>query len=396
MIDEIPHRPRCYRCMRPGSLCLCGDLTSVPTRTEVVILQHPQERKHPFGTARLVGLCLPRARIHVAHGGLAGNLLCPLELPPDAALLYPHADAADLTEVAAVSPPSTLLVLDGTWAHAKRLYAENPWLQRIRHVRLHPKAESRYRIRKEPRPDYISTLEAVVEALQILEPDTPGLQGLVTAFDRMIDRQIAQIDAAPRHHRRRKERQGPSRSLPAMLDDEDLVVAYAETSLPGGDVAAHRELVQWSAARVTTGETFECLIRPTGSWPSPHHLGYMRITEAEVAAGVSLTQAQASFQQWAGSAPVAVWTQSSLDWGGAILVPGAPTCVLKTAYTNLRNHAAGVLEEVLRREGLQSAPNGCRGRARERLGSALAVARWLRSMRTELVAAAGTGGGACT
>ena len=56
---------------------------SVPTRTAVVILQHPHERAHPFGTARLVGLCLPNARIHTAYRGLTGNLECPIDVPRD-------------------------------------------------------------------------------------------------------------------------------------------------------------------------------------------------------------------------------------------------------------------------------------------------------------------------
>jgi hypothetical protein len=113
----------------------------------------------------------------------------------------------------------------------------------------------------------------------------------------------------------------------------------------------------------------------------------MRLTPEDVAAGVSLGEAREHFAQWAGTAPVAAWTQSSLDWSRTVRVPGAPTAALKIAYSNLRNRGAGLLEEVLRREGLAWASNDCRGRARDRLGNALAVARWLQAMRRELVAA---------
>ena len=124
-------------------MCLCSDLPTVPTRTQVVVLQHPHESKHPFGTARFVKLCLPNAQVHVAYGGLTGDLLTPLDLPADTAVLYPHPDATDLAEVPAAERPSTVLVLDGTWSHAKRLYRMNPWLQNLRHVRLSPSAPSR-------------------------------------------------------------------------------------------------------------------------------------------------------------------------------------------------------------------------------------------------------------
>ena len=45
-------------------------------------------------------------------------------------------------------------------------------------------------IRKEPRPNYVSTLEAVMLALQILEPETDRTGRLLAAFDAMIDTQI--------------------------------------------------------------------------------------------------------------------------------------------------------------------------------------------------------------
>ena len=47
------HRLRCYRCWRPVATCFCSELPTLPTRTRIVILQHPHERCHPFGTRGL-------------------------------------------------------------------------------------------------------------------------------------------------------------------------------------------------------------------------------------------------------------------------------------------------------------------------------------------------------
>lgn len=391
------HRERCYRCMRPRGHCVCAGLSSVATRTAVVILQHPQEKRHPFGTARLVGLCLPNARVHTVYGGLRGDLHCPLELPVDTAVLYPHPRAEDLAAVArSGSPPSTLLALDGTWAHAKRLYAENPWLQRLRHVRLHPSEPSRYRIRREPQADYVSTLEAVVAALRLLEPATVGLDALTAAFDRMIDRQVEHLANAERNGRCKRERQRPSRQLPPLLGDPRLVVAYAESSVPGGDKSGPRELVQWAAARVHGDGTFEAVLRPAAAWPTEHHLAHMGLDARALAGGEALAAARERFAGWAGAAPVALWTRSSLDWGRALLAPGTRTCLLKIAYTNLRNHGAGLLEDVVQREGLAPLPTGCRGRAGTRLANVLAVARWLAAVRARALASGGATGGPCS
>ena len=389
MLPSAVPRARCWRCLRPRTTCLCGDLPRVETRTRLLILQHPRERMHALGTARIVGLSLPQAEIHVAD---RGGLHRPLAVPDDAAVLFPHADAADLAALAPAARPSTLVVLDGTWAHARRLYRENPWLARLRHVRLHPREPSRYRIRREPRADYVSTVEAVVAALRLLEPDTEGLDGLLTAFERMIDRQVAFVDAAVRRGRCKLPRQRPSRRLSPLLGSTNLLVVYAESSLPGGDTSACRELVQWTAARVDTGEVFEALLRPAGAGPTAHHLGHMRLLPGAVHGGEELAAARTRFAAFAGAdAALAAWSPSTLLWGralgGGVFAPDLPCTVLKTGYCNLRNGAAGVLDDVVRREGLPAAALPCSGRAAERLGNALAVARWLRAQRAERLAA---------
>ena len=80
--------PRCLRCLRPQALCYCDGLPSVDTRTRLVILQHPHERTHPFGTARLARLCMPNASVHVPTPGFTGTLEQRVEVPEDAAVLF--------------------------------------------------------------------------------------------------------------------------------------------------------------------------------------------------------------------------------------------------------------------------------------------------------------------
>ncbi|MGV8228503.1 DTW domain-containing protein, partial [Pseudomonas aeruginosa] len=36
-------RIRCERCARPASHCLCALIPSLPSRTRVLVLQHPSE-----------------------------------------------------------------------------------------------------------------------------------------------------------------------------------------------------------------------------------------------------------------------------------------------------------------------------------------------------------------
>lgn len=391
--ETEPRRPRCYRCLRPQDLCHCADLPSVPTRTRVVILQHPHERTHPFGTARLVRLMMPNSEVHVPWSGFTGTLEQKLELPADAAVLYPSPDAPLLDELPRDRLPSALVAIDGTWAHAKRLYRENAWLRALPHVRLQPAQPSRYRIRREPRADYVSTLEAIVEALRVLEPEHARLDELLAAFDRMIDRQIAHAAVVERFGRRKETRQRPSRALSPLLADPRLAVVYAESALPGGEPTATRRIVHWVAARLDDGgadDVFEALVQPGEPAPVDHHLGHMGLSLADLAGGEPHAAAAARFSAWLGDgAPVAAWTRTTLDWGEAMLPPGTATTSLKTNYCNCVNRSAGLLEEALAAQGLQPAAVPVRGRANARLGNAIAVARWLRGKQAELARVAG-------
>ena len=391
-MQPVPENPRaeCYRCMRPQAQCLCADVVPVATATRVVVLQHPRESRHPFGTARLLRLWMPQARIEVAHGGFDEVLRHEVEVPEDAAVLYPHPEAVDLAELPHAQMPSTLVLLDGTWAHARRLYKDNPWIQRLRHVRIAPPRPSNYRIRKEPQADFVSTVEALVYALSILEPDNREPRRLIAAFDSMIDRQIELLDVVQRRGRPKKQRNREPKSLSPLLSREDLVVVYAETFLPDGDAARPRDLAQWTAVRLSDGAVFDAVIRPEGPWPTDPHLDHMGLGRDMVEQGLSLAQARAAFDAFAGpGAPVAAWTKTTLDWSHGVLDPGRGRVVLKIDYSNLRNRRASYCESMMAREGIAERPVAVRGRAGLRLGNAMLVARWLADRRADLHASVG-------
>ncbi len=215
-LDEVDPRHggrRCWTCFKPRVLCVCELVPRVENRTQVTILQHPRERFHPIGTARIAELGLARGAVLRPHSPVARSLAVSFDPPAGTGLLFPRRGARDLAKLAPDERPRGLVVLDGTWAQAGKLYRENGWLAELPHYALSPVAPSRYRIRREPRPEFISTIEAVVAALQILEPETPGLDALLAAFDDMIDAQVVYAHRVPR----RPERKLRRRAL-ALLD----------------------------------------------------------------------------------------------------------------------------------------------------------------------------------
>lgn len=189
-----------------------------------------------------------------------------------AVLLYPSPGARDV----AVDPPPgpvTLIAVDGTWRQAKQLIARNPELAALPRYTFTPSAPSDYRIRKEPDIRYVSTIEALMHVLGLLEGDPERFASMLAPFRAMIDHQIA-FEASQRHvasrHKRRRRREHRGPELPRVLVEraEDLVCVVGEANAwprrRVADPASYPdELVHWLAYRWSTGERFEIIAAPT-------------------------------------------------------------------------------------------------------------------------------------
>jgi DTW domain-containing protein YfiP len=385
MLSEIqPARRDCYRCFKPQVTCICNNLPRVANRTSVLVLQHPREHMHPIGTARFAELGLANSRVEVAWNASARETDAPSWVPEGTALLFPSADARDLRAVPAHERPRHLLVLDGTWHTARTLYREKQWLHALPHYRFLPGAPGRYRIRKEPQLDYVSTIEAIVEALGILEPETQGLPQLIAAFDAMIDAQIAfAADRSGTPRTRAKRRPAAQRRVPHSLVEgfDQLVVVYGEASRPV--TGQPREFVYFSACALASGATFECVVQPAVGLPDDCLLDHMGLTSSDLEQAVSPAEFRARWSAFlhdcgAGAAPLmAAWNQRTLDLLALATDTPLSRIALKGAYRAVHGKHAHSLSQIVAQRGLPLEPNQLRGRSAERLASAVAVTRFL-------------------
>ena len=179
----------------------------IDNRLFVLILQHPQEKKEALATAAPTCSLLSHARLVV---GLSWpNLSRALGRSVDPkrwAVLYlgsarPAALGQQQREVIALDhrgePAANqeamlhglagVVVLDGTWKEAKTLWWRNPWLLKLRRLVLNPQRKSRYgRIRREPRREALSTLEAIALVLKRFDGGPEIAARLLSALDRLI------------------------------------------------------------------------------------------------------------------------------------------------------------------------------------------------------------------
>jgi DTW domain-containing protein YfiP len=325
----------------------------VDNRTPVLILQHPRERTHPFGTVRLAALGLSRVEVLVDHAGRLRKDSSSLGSLEGSALLYPSPSARDITALAPHEAPRRLIVIDGTWHQARTLYRDIPVLAGLPHVTLPGHLRSAFEIRRQPAIHCLSSIEAIVYALRALEPETPGLERLLAAFATMQGQQLALPRNAGRQ--RAPARKRASRAIPRSLIEgyASLVVAYAESTLDP-NLKNQRRLLCCTAERPATGERFYRLIKQSGV--SREHFEYLGLDPSALGTGVTIEEFQADFAQFLGGGEhLAAWNQSTLDLVSRAAGLQRAGVALKGAYHNLKRFR-GSLEEIVAQEALAAEP----------------------------------------
>jgi DTW domain-containing protein YfiP len=226
--------PECPDCHKPLPLCICGSITGIENRISLLILQHPQEQDRALGTARLLALHFKNAvlKIGLSWPSLSKALGRPVHDPSRWAVLYlGSAKVADLDtdrEVVAINRKGEvednqrailkdiegIVLLDGTWSQAKALWWRNAWMLKCQRVILGPAKPSAYgKLRREPRRDGLSTIEAAAMLLAALEK-RPDIEATLNgSFEQMLAKyrgaQAVMPELAPkprpkRDYRRRK------------------------------------------------------------------------------------------------------------------------------------------------------------------------------------------------
>lgn len=174
---------RCPSCFLPTALCLCAELPSVSTRTELLVIRHHKESLKSTNTARMAALALPRCRI-IAYGSPGQPFDTSVLEAPDTWLLFPHSQEAAVPDA---PPPSRLIILDGSWGQARRMVQRVPALRRLPGLKLPAPPPDTRRLRRSPHPDAMSTLEAIAGAVAYLEgEDVAG--PLYALHELMFDR----------------------------------------------------------------------------------------------------------------------------------------------------------------------------------------------------------------
>jgi DTW domain-containing protein len=328
---------------------------------------------------------LQNSELQVVFHRAGRGLLHPVKVPPGTGLVYPHPDGRDLSALSEQERPPHLVLIDGTWSQAHRLYQDNPWLQRLPHYSIRPAAKSRYLIRREPREHCLSTLEAAAEALRYLEPDLPGLDDLLALFDRMNTDQVTRRESSVVTPREKKARSRASRALPSALADGlgNIVIVHGQSSeLLLRTDPQHAKLFQGSALRPSTAESFCAFVQSPRGEPRDGYLERLGLGRADIASQVSQEAFDRDFAAFLRPADVLMaWNTSAFALLPSTVTSNHALISLKAAYCNVRGGRCGTLDDVMRTEGLVAVANRVPGRSGKQLSGTAAVARLLATSR---------------
>lgn len=127
-------------------------------------------------------------------------------------MLYPGRLSRNLslltpTERSALVPEGrrlTVVVIDGTWSTARKTVHLSRNLRALPRIGFVPPAPSRFRVRQQPRPECVSTIEAIHQTIELMGAKNRDHDRLLEIFDKMVNRQIELSEGRESRRRRAK------------------------------------------------------------------------------------------------------------------------------------------------------------------------------------------------
>jgi len=174
---------RCQRCGLHETLCACESAPRVELGTPIVVVQHNKDCRKPTNTVRILTACLPNCA--VTRYAVRGAEFDPAPFTSagevDWCLLFPRTDDAQVTDAprqlgvdefrrgSCRDRRRGIVVVDGTWAQARRMRRRLDALRSLPTFELPPGPVTRWTVRSQSDPGRMSTAEATIRALAICE-----------------------------------------------------------------------------------------------------------------------------------------------------------------------------------------------------------------------------------
>lgn len=193
---------KCNKCSFSIKNCYCKEIIPIDTNVKIIILIHPKEARHQkTGTGKLTHLSIKDSElikgIDFTDNIRVNELINNKSYFP--VLLYPSNNALNIDDKAFYNSLNNkkllIFILDGTWWQAKVMIRESKNLHLIPHLSFKKKYISKFFFKKQPKKNYLSTIESVYYLLLSLKKNnivnkSAKYENLMSVFNKMINQQL--------------------------------------------------------------------------------------------------------------------------------------------------------------------------------------------------------------
>jgi DTW domain-containing protein len=182
----------CQICATSRNACLCDRIPRIRLRTKICLIIHHRELSRSSNTGLLALRALVNSEMRIrGEGREALDLKDLITSQYRTFLFYPSGDAAELDDRLVMREPTPiqLLVPDGTWRQARKIHSRHPELRDLPRVKISTPNNSTFQLRAQSKPERMATLQAIAQALGIIEGDLVRAQ-LMRLYRAKIDRTL--------------------------------------------------------------------------------------------------------------------------------------------------------------------------------------------------------------
>lgn len=212
------YRNLCKQCLQPGFSCYCHHIQKFDPKIKFMILIDPIEMRRRIATGRMSHLCLENSELIMGRDYTHNNQVNEILNNPgyQPAVLYPGPLSKNITKLSTEEKSGLfgskktplIFVIDGTWATARKTMSLSQNLKRLPRICFTPKQASQFRVRKQPKVECVSTIEAIHQLIDLLG-DRPGFnlankqhEHLLYVFNKMVERQLEFVPSTYQYRRR--------------------------------------------------------------------------------------------------------------------------------------------------------------------------------------------------
>jgi len=120
-------------------------------------------------------------------------------------ILFPSSNAVNLSEDSSTlnqsrDKPMAIFLIDSTWACTKKMFTLSKNLNKLQHMSFTTEKISQYKIKEQPKSNYLSTIESTLVVLELLNKRSvenikkSELDGFLNPFFKMIEYQQKLIE----------------------------------------------------------------------------------------------------------------------------------------------------------------------------------------------------------